>query len=347
MTDLVRPEGDRDPENVDDAIREFSDELQGDGGDHVALREMFYHLRRNKTAGSRELRSAATEELSDSLAAVYTSESEWWSSTGSQYLALLPGIIPPEGTTSGGGYLARLSRAVPFGDSDSTMWRYVETTQERPTVPEEPTVLPDEYLKEAVDDIAPDEGQTPTSKIQLRKLYHHLVENETATSEELKALYETSRHDQPEYGSYEYASDWFREVGRECLAQLPGIDPPRIAGDDWRHVGVDPEELGVLESEAAGVSDEEIDDRLAEIDVAGHGEWADRRRETVRKMYEHLREEGSVTPDEFRSNVDADAVGFSSAESFLSRVGYDALASLPGANAPGKDGGRWEYGAES
>ena len=342
-SDLIRPENDADPENVGATISEFYDELPADTADRIALREMFYHLRRTETAGTRELRSTGGES-SDGLTSVYPSEKEWWTTTGSQYLALLPGVIPPgEPDAPGEGYLSRLSRAVSFRDSDSDTWRYVEQEHERPDVPADPTHLPDEYLDEALRDVAPDERQTPRSQIQLRKLYRYLVENETATSEDLKALYDTSRHDQHATGQYKMAGDWFREVGRDCLTRLPGIDAPRTAGNEWRYIGVDADELAALEAGATHPSDEEIEEHIAEIDVAGRGEWADRRRRTIRQMYDHLSEQGSVSESEFRSQVDASAVGFDSSEAFFDEIASGALADLPGVTAPDENTDVWEY----
>jgi hypothetical protein len=343
MTDLIRAEDNPDPENVGAATSEFHDELSAGAAESVALREMFYHLRRNETATSRELRSVAGEST-DKLALVHGSKTDWWNSSGSQYLALVPGVIPPDGPgSSGEGYLARLSRAVSIRDSNADTWRLTDEEQPRPSVPEDPTALPDEYLNEALGEIAPDEGPTPKSKTQLRKLYHHLVENGSATSADLKELYETSRHDQREYGSYKHAADWFREVGRGCLGMLPGIDPPRTGGGEWRHIGVDPETLSELEGKVTQPSESEIEDRIAEAEVAGRGEWADHRRETLRAMYEHLLEEGSASASELGGHVDSDAVGFDSAGSFFDEIATDELAALPGVKAPDETSETWEY----
>lgn len=345
MTDLVRRHDERDPENIGDVLLEFGDETPTKGSDTVALREMWYFLRVHREARRSKLADVGWNGA-DQLAGDYESRNEWWNVIGDQYFRLLPNIVPP--------------------DERGGVWRFDDDGQERPAVPDDYVAPSDERVAEALREFETprDQPVTAKSKIQIQRLYEHLKEHGSATADELKELYEpadvdrpsrttavgdrvlevsgTSPGNRPELDQYVDAGAWFLEIGRPALAQLPGIDPPQVAGQPFRFIGVDPEEREPI---AARPDPEEVlEESIATLDVGGRGEWTARRRETVRRMHEHLQENDGASREELVARIDARKIGYSSAGAFFDEIASDALASLPGTQT--EDGDAWRYDRE-
>lgn len=86
-------------------------------------------------------------------------------------------------------------------------------------------------------------------------------------------------------------------------------------------------------------------DGLADLDLPGSGDTLDARREALQGIYERLQERGAATKAVLLAPVDADAVGYASADSFWTNCisGAGTLSRLPGVEPP-PDGGRtWRY----
>lgn len=82
-----------------------------------------------------------------------------------------------------------------------------------------------------------------------------------------------------------------------------------------------------------------------ELDLPGSGDTLDRRRITIARLYDYLRQNGTATKDEFLELVDADDLGYASRESFWSNAikGQDTLRALPGVEPPGHGERTWRY----
>jgi len=336
--DLVRPADDADPDGIQDHISAVSDELPAEAGDVIALREMWYHLRIHGTESEGELKDIGWD-ASEELRRIHGTQNGWWTSAGKQYLALLPNVSPPGDATPWRRYLQVLPDLV-RPSTPPGQWAFDEGGQSRPDQDTDPATLTDEQLSAALDavDVPGDIGRDRRrSTVPLRRMYRRIEEQGSATSEELKDHYSTSRYDKPGQGHYQTAGAWFRAVGRPILASLPGIDPPRVVGEPWRFIGVDEAAL-----HADTTDDSAVDDALASVSIPGRGEWVDRRREVIGQAYRLIRDEGSVSRSTLANRVDASDVGYESAEAFVDEVLADCLPKLPGVES-GESANSWRY----
>lgn len=98
------------------------------------------------------------------------------------------------------------------------------------------------------------------------------------------------------------------------------------------------------ESDAVGIP-ADVEAAIANLDLPGSGAKLDARRDGVRDLFEHLREQGSASKSDFETIVDADDVRYGSFASFWNNCvkERDALASLPGVEAPGEGEHNWYY----
>ena len=98
------------------------------------------------------------------------------------------------------------------------------------------------------------------------------------------------------------------------------------------------------ETDAVGIPDD-VEAAIADLDLPGSGAKLDARRDGVRDLFEHLREQGSASKSDFETIVDADDVRYGSFASFWNNCvkERDALASLPGVEAPGEGEHNWYY----
>lgn len=98
------------------------------------------------------------------------------------------------------------------------------------------------------------------------------------------------------------------------------------------------------ETDAVGIPDD-VEAAIADLDLPGSGAKLDARRDGVRDLFEHLREQGSASRSDFETIVDADDVRYGSFSSFWNNcvLDRDALASLPGVEAPGEGEHNWYY----
>lgn len=241
MSELTRPEGDTDPENVGSLMGAVSDEFLAGTSDLIAFREMWYFLREQGTSDARELKEVGWTAVEESLGTTYGSRGDWWSRTGDLYFRLLPGVIPPSEVPASTRIRHRLP-GIGGGSGSGGTWRYDEAGRDWPDSPEETASLSEEALDEILKtaDVPGRSAQeTGRSRFPLRKMYRHLEEHGSASSDELKSYYDSNHvYNNPEQGLFLDENDWFREVGRPVLTELPGVAPPRKIGDEWRFIGV-------------------------------------------------------------------------------------------------------------
>lgn len=85
-----------------------------------------------------------------------------------------------------------------------------------------------------------------------------------------------------------------------------------------------------------------------ELDLPGTGDTYERRRDTVVRLYNYLRQHGTAEKDDLLELVDVDEVGYSSKESFWANAikGRDSLKALPGVQPPTQGGRTWRYTGE-
>jgi hypothetical protein len=215
---------DVDPDDVGDVIDRFSRELPHAPGsaapELVALRRAYYVL---KDAGQASSRHLAREvwTASPTLDRLYSNPSDWWTAAGQPFLRLLPGVDR---------------------DDDGDGWRYNPNADvdDRPAVPDDP-VDPtpgdvDATLSTFDFPAANERRTTRRNRLGVKRAFQHLQEHGEADAAALKDQFAPSPYTrQP--GHFDNAHDWFREVGRPALRTLPGVDPPRVAGQSWRYIG--------------------------------------------------------------------------------------------------------------
>ncbi|WP_121744878.1 hypothetical protein [Natronorubrum halophilum] len=93
---------------------------------------------------------------------------------------------------------------------------------------------------------------------------------------------------------------------------------------------------------------QDIDLENVTIDVPGSGDLAKRRKETIIKMAELLREQGTAEKSDFLEVVDLEEVRYKSKDSFWSNVvkGRDSLKAMPGVEKPPDGRTEWEWAGE-
>lgn len=240
MSRAVRKPG-TDPENVLDVVSEVHNELVAGTSDLIAFREMWYYLREKQTADAEELKEVGWT-ASDGLQSAYETRGEWWQRTADPIFRMLPAVIPPSEAPASTRLLSRVSGLGP-GRSRGGTWRYDESGRDWPSPPAEKASLPDDVLHDLLK-TADLPGRNPRETVRclvpLREMYRHLEEHGSASKEELKSHFDQSNTNHvPEQGLFRSADEFFRDVGRPVLGELPGVAPPRTIGDEWRFIGVD------------------------------------------------------------------------------------------------------------
>ena len=101
------------------------------------------------------------------------------------------------------------------------------------------------------------------------------------------------------------------------------------------HDGTDSEDV---RTEPAVGRSEDLEARVRELDIPGSGSSFEARVVAIVTIVEHLEEVGEARTDELKALVDADAVNYSSADSFWTNVvrTKKALKDLSDVEAPGK-----------
>lgn len=84
------------------------------------------------------------------------------------------------------------------------------------------------------------------------------------------------------------------------------------------------------------------------LDIPGSGDTADRRRAALAQMYAYLQDHGTATKADLLELIDAEDVGYASAESFWANCvkGRDSLRALPGVEPPGQGERTWRFTGE-
>ncbi|WP_117595159.1 hypothetical protein [Haloprofundus halophilus] len=220
MTTVITRSVDVDPDNVGDVISQFTDELPHENTaiEHVALRKAYYFLKDASRASADAIALVVWE--GSNLGRQYPRRSAWWTDAGEPFLPLLPGIV-----------------------RDDVGWRYdPDANGSRPQVPDDPTDPSEDAVDAVIQafDYPGVEGDRVKTKNRLgvERAFEYLQEHAEADVEDLKDQFTPSAYGRQE-GHFANPHDWFREVGRPVLRSLPGVDPPRVAGQPWRYVGVD------------------------------------------------------------------------------------------------------------
>ena len=221
-----------DPDSVQEYIRPLAPELRGHTS--IRLREAFYELKHQEELSSDELKEVVWESAKQNII-VFDGRDDCWSHV-SQYLALLPSIRPPVG---------RYPWYDEGLDHENTSWLFDTTGNERPEPPDKASEPPED-IHGAISNLDVLDGHDLDAlrynSIMLRDLYGRLMDAgvEGVTFEVLRENTEllNSSIDKPDKGWYVYEADWMADVGRPALAELPGVDPPRVAGGPWRFVGL-------------------------------------------------------------------------------------------------------------
>lgn len=141
---------------------------------------------------------------------------------------------------------------------------------------------------------------------------------------------------------FDDAPTWWRECVRDRLAVLPGVDPARSPGEQWRYEGVAIVDAGSRDGrDVAGAAVTEGTSArfaLARLDL-DPGE-----RRAVRRVFSLLVELGEVSEPEATEQVypDYDA-GYGSPTEWWADGVRPALESLPGVERADGDRERWRY----
>jgi predicted CopG family antitoxin len=135
----------------------------------------------------------------------------------------------------------------------------------------------------------------------------------------------------------------YRKRG-EDLRDIQGSDEGEQPDQDE----VGPEGMTMDAGEAL-FGDIEPADVPDDLDLPGSGETYEQRRETIATLVTYLQQEGTATKADFLQLVDADDVGYSSADSFWSNAvkGRNSLSAVDGVVPPGEGGHNWRYEPET
>lgn len=211
---------DPDPDDVGDVIMRVSGEFPyGTGAaESVALRRCYYRVKEADGPVDDDAVATAVWEESTTVTDQYPRRSAWWD-VATLYLPLLPGIVR-EGRT----------------------WHFDPDPDDRGALPDDPAPPSREDVEAVIEDTdiptAPDDRANRRNTLAVKRAVEHLKEHGTATSEEVKEQFRPSAYSGP-VGHFDNPQDWMREVGRPMLMAVPGVQPPAVAGDPWRLVGVD------------------------------------------------------------------------------------------------------------
>ncbi|WP_135830768.1 hypothetical protein [Halorussus halobius] len=204
--------------------------------------------------------------------------------------------------------------------------------------------------------------------IAFREMWYYLQDQGSAGGEDVKEVGWTAAQDglQTVYGT---RGDWWQQTADPLFRQLPGVIPPseapastrllhrlpgvgpgRSSGGTWRY-----DESGRdwpdAPSETASLSDDVLDELLNTADVPGsNAQQTGRSRIPLGKMYRHLEEHGSASPDELKSYYRDDHVHnapeqglFPDANAWFRDVGRPVLSELPGVAPPRTIGDEWRF----
>jgi hypothetical protein len=109
------------------------------------------------------------------------------------------------------------------------VWCFSRTDAERdpPAVPDDPRRPTDEQVNQWVQaSDFPGGGTRPAKhRTAVREAYRTLVEQGTATRDDLRADANVSNYDNPEQGHFVDREQWWRHCGRPALADLPDEHP--------------------------------------------------------------------------------------------------------------------------
>ena len=141
---------------------------------------------------------------------------------------------------------------------------------------------------------------------------------------------------------FESSDEWWRELVREHLEELPSVEPPRAAEGEWQYAGTPTVEEqtddGRLLFEDEAVSRSSVKFALERLDLT------DDERTAVREAFRVLAGEDEMSTDEIKNQVytDHDA-GYDSADEWWTDCVRPAFDSLPGVERAADAGDVWQY----
>jgi hypothetical protein len=140
---------------------------------------------------------------------------------------------------------------------------------------------------------------------------------------------------------FESEREWWTELVRDRLAELPCVEPPASNHEPWRYAGTPGVEHRTDDGRVAPPGDEfertSVRFALERLDLAG-----DERR-AVRRAFDRLLSEGEVTTDELEEAYSDRPAGYDSVSEWWSDCIRPAFESLPGVESGNADGKRWRY----
>lgn len=196
------------------------------GAEWTALLRAYYLIRADGEATRRAITGRAYRGHPVSDLHRYAGPDDAFATAGAPYLRYFPRIVPPASDVGG-------------------VWRFDPDADgsDRPAVPDDPVGPDPERVDAALDAYDfPDPNVAPHIAARnprgVQEAYDALRNAGRADAADLKSHYHTSTVTAD--GVFESQDRWWAAVGRPALATLPGVNPPRVVGQEWRFVGVGP-----------------------------------------------------------------------------------------------------------
>lgn len=137
------------------------------------------------------------------------------------------------------------------------------------------------------------------------------------------------------------AADALEDGGSTNDVSEVGAQPTNLDKSSSELIDSAPDEFESELESVESVSELAVDD----LDLPGSGDKLERRQAAVQRLYDYLRENGTAKKSNFLQLIDADQVGYSSAESFWSNCikGRESLGSLSGVVSPSEGEHTWRF----
>lgn len=141
---------------------------------------------------------------------------------------------------------------------------------------------------------------------------------------------------------YESEREWWDECVRDRLAALPKVEPPGSAEEPWRYADTAVVEKRTDDGRVASRTD--VTDRSSVKFALERLELGDDERHAVRRAFDRLLAEGSVSASELRQEVyPGHEAGYGTASAWWEECLRPALESLPDVEREEGTEGRWRY----
>ena len=141
---------------------------------------------------------------------------------------------------------------------------------------------------------------------------------------------------------FESSEEWWTELVREHLADLPLVEPPESTGEPWRYSGTPT--VDEVTEDGRLAPDDEPTGRTSVKFALEHSGLTEEERSAVRSTFELLVREGEASASAIEDRVypDHDA-GYDSAAEWWTDCVRDGLGSLPGVERADETGDVWQY----